>query len=416
MPRSTTITSQALKFPNLDELCDNVGAVRAVSGGSREPVTVSVAGFCYKVDFQKHTVTESFWQRLRRCLDHCRGRKHPTTYEVRQQLFKSHHFTSPQVAFWVLANQAEKARAIALLEGHSPDIIPAITHRGSAPQLDHIDLTAYSTLGVGTCGVVEQTMAGNVAGPLWVMKCPRSLGMERFFTSEVALLRQLEHPNIVRCQPALHHGRELVMEDGGVSMYSLCTQPGMGLSKEKFLRLLEQLLMGLVYLHQQNIVHRDIKVDNILVSAQTGHLQITDFGLAAQLGSTGYCPPMVGAGSYMAPEMILGQAHGRGVDMYGAGFTLYTMCSGGFLNFDAGFNGEQGIISTQTVSWLVERAVNGLPQFTGREKQQMRLLMESMLRRDPETRITAEEALSFVRTVLMGKTTETSNAQHSSSL
>ncbi len=400
MPHSTTVTtSQASNsFASLAELGANVRGLKEQSQGGSKPVTVKVAGCSFKVDFRNRKVTEGFCQRLRRCFDYCRGRKHNTTGDVYKQLFQSVHLTSPETAFWVLANQAARERAMRSLEGAARADFPTVTRPGQAPDLSHIQLEAFSTLGIGAYGIAEDTMAGNSAGPLWVWKRPREMGRAAFLAFELEQARNLRHPNIIHYEPALYNGTDIVMEHGGVPLFNLCTQPSMGLGREAFVDLLVQLLQGLVYLHDNNIVHRDIKAANILVDPQTRQLRIADFGLAMHLGATGCCQQDLGSSNYLAPEVILGQPHRTEPDIYSAGDLLYFMCTGEALNPIAEYQRGQYIVPAQTICERVEQAVEGLCGFTASEKKQMMVLMMCMLKHKPEERITAREALELVRT------------------
>jgi calcium-dependent protein kinase len=106
----------------------------------------------------------------------------------------------------------------------------------------------------------------------------------------------------------------------------------------------KQILQGLHYLHQQGVVHRDIKLDNILIKGdhEYGDVKIADFGLSAlvQMNQRGYdrdqsskrkeftgLKEMWGTATYFAPEVI-DCAYGPQADMWSAGVILYEMLSG----------------------------------------------------------------------------------------
>ena len=108
--------------------------------------------------------------------------------------------------------------------------------------------------------------------------------------------------------------------------------------------LFKQILQGVHYLHSQGIVHRDLKLDNVLLSGNvhTGEVKIADFGLSAlvKLGANGYdrtesskrkeykgLREMWGTASYFAPELI-GGAYGPQADVWSIGCILYEMLSG----------------------------------------------------------------------------------------
>jgi serine/threonine protein kinase len=89
---------------------------------------------------------------------------------------------------------------------------------------------------------------------------------------------------------------------------------------------------GLEYAHQQGVVHRDIKPDNILLDAKTGRARVTDFGIAraaaeeSRLTATGMA---VGTPAYMSPEQAIGEREVDGrTDIYSLGIVAYQMLAG----------------------------------------------------------------------------------------
>ncbi|XP_044155411.1 protein kinase C delta type-like [Bufo gargarizans] len=86
-----------------------------------------------------------------------------------------------------------------------------------------------------------------------------------------------------------------------------------------------ELVCGIQFLHSKGIVHRDLKPENILV-AETGHIKITDFGLALEnmLGDR-TATEYAGTEGYVAPEMLAGEEYGVGVDWYSFGVILNEM-------------------------------------------------------------------------------------------
>ena len=80
--------------------------------------------------------------------------------------------------------------------------------------------------------------------------------------------------------------------------------------------------LGVQALHKKNILHRDIKLENILVTDQTEDtgVRIGDMGSAIQLDSpTGTTSFMIGTPGYIAPEMLLGEAYGLAYDVWAIG-------------------------------------------------------------------------------------------------
>ena len=164
----------------------------------------------------------------------------------------------------------------------------------------------------------------------------KDLNLHRFtthiFLLELRFLLSLQHPNIVTFQSLEHTatGRYLVMDycEGG-TLRSLMSEDG-GLNLPQSLKLVADILMGLEHAHQRNIVHCDIKPENILLSvtAASWTARISDFGIARlsqemseqDLGNTG-------SPAYMAPERFYGQ-YSLTSDLYSVGILLYELIAG----------------------------------------------------------------------------------------
>ena len=91
----------------------------------------------------------------------------------------------------------------------------------------------------------------------------------------------------------------------------------------------KQIILALSYIHSNNIVHRDIKLDNILIDLDN-KIKICDFGVSKRLSANNeVMKEQCGTPAYMAPEIIRGNGYeGYGVDIWSAGVVLYALLSG----------------------------------------------------------------------------------------
>lgn len=86
-----------------------------------------------------------------------------------------------------------------------------------------------------------------------------------------------------------------------------------------------EILLSIEYLHNQDIIYRDLKPENLLLDKE-GHVKITDFGFAKRIDHRTYT--LCGTPDYLAPEIILNKGHGKPVDWWATGVLIYEMLAG----------------------------------------------------------------------------------------
>lgn len=89
-----------------------------------------------------------------------------------------------------------------------------------------------------------------------------------------------------------------------------------------------QIVMAIGHLHSKGIMHRDLKLENVLVS-ESGYLKIIDYGLAKLSSDTSLAQTYCGTPEYLAPEMIQGTGHDQTVDWWAVGILTYELMIGG---------------------------------------------------------------------------------------
>ena len=204
----------------------------------------------------------------------------------------------------------------------------------------------------------------------------------RRVTDEAANAARLQDPHIVTIYD--------VVEDDGNPVVVMERVDGKSLAQllheRRALPLPEALAIGegiaraLAQAHRAGIIHRDVKPSNVLIS-DAGEVKLTDFGIAralaseqARLTQTGM---IVGSVSYLAPEIVRGEAPTPAADVYALGIVMYQMLRG-----EAPFSGSDPFAialahTSQPVPSL--RDVPGIPR-------QLSTLLEKMLAKDPRER------------------------------
>uniref|UniRef100_S4RZR0 Uncharacterized protein n=1 Tax=Petromyzon marinus TaxID=7757 RepID=S4RZR0_PETMA len=162
-------------------------------------------------------------------------------------------------------------------------------------------------------------------------KAMKKAGMLNTFRNEVEIHCQLKHPSVLELYTCFEDQNYvyLVLEmcnNGEVGRY--LKAKGTPFSEEQVRHFMKQTVHGMLYLHSHGILHRDLTLSNLLLTADM-NIKIADFGLAAQLR----LPEekhftMCGTPNYISPEIATRGAHGLESDVWSLGCMLYTMLVG----------------------------------------------------------------------------------------
>lgn len=153
-----------------------------------------------------------------------------------------------------------------------------------------------------------------------------SAEMAERFNREIRVLASLNHPNIASLHNAFQDGDQLVMVMEYVEGTDLTRRLSSGISIEQALDFTRQILRALEYAHSQNIIHRDIKSSNIMVTPSCC-IKLLDFGLALSGPDTRLTTSggLVGSMHYISPEQLSGESPDARSDLYAVGVTLYEL-------------------------------------------------------------------------------------------
>ncbi|XP_069568482.1 ribosomal protein S6 kinase-related protein-like [Brachyistius frenatus] len=148
---------------------------------------------------------------------------------------------------------------------------------------------------------------------------------------EVIIQRQLKHPFIHNLQDCWQTQRHLFIMCDYCSTGDLYTCWSLkGRFEEEEVRLFAaELGSALGFLHDLGLMHRDIKMENVLLSDR-GHLRLSDFGLSRRLKRGGRAFTICGTIQYMAPEVLSGGPYNHAVDWWSLGIMLFSLVTGEF--------------------------------------------------------------------------------------
>ena len=280
------------------------------------------------------------------------------------------------------------------------------------------DVKEFRKLSQGSHGETELTYRG-VAGPLEVKKTLHDA--EDSAEAEHNLLKRLDHPNIIKALPgekgAEDHEGTYFMKNGGVALKKLVQTPKQRklippqdrklIPPQQFVSITQQMASALEYLREEQVLHRDIKPDNIVID-QGGIIKLVDFGISYDGKTQNYCKEWsYGSPPFMEPhtkELWVGPQYSDTGDMFAAGQTLFQLLTGRPIEF-RGFCEQQGIDNFEDGSWEAYKEKQGLDKditrklnesLEGQPKEYIEKvtdLIRKMVEPDPSLRINPKELL-----------------------
>ena len=143
--------------------------------------------------------------------------------------------------------------------------------------------------------------------------------MKKHFKREAMLLSSLNHPGIIAIFEVMETKNHycLVLEYGGENLCDFVRAQRRGRIDETTSRgISRQLVSAVSYMHAKNVIHRDIKLENILVNQSNKKVKLTDFGLSNTCDKKTLLTTHCGSPEYAAPELHLGKSYSYEVDIW----------------------------------------------------------------------------------------------------
>ncbi|MGD0388110.1 MAG: protein kinase [Tepidisphaeraceae bacterium] len=181
---------------------------------------------------------------------------------------------------------------------------------------------------------IDQTTDGVVALKVPFMQFESDPGFYQRFQREQAIGKALQHPYILKMMDdeSMNKTRPyIVMEYLEGQTLGHLMQTIRPMPEPDALKIASRICEALHYMHEHDVVHRDLKPDNIMI-CNDGSIRIMDFGIAkmesARRLTFGGFTPAMGTPDYMAPEQVKGKRGDRRTDIYSLGAILYEMVTG----------------------------------------------------------------------------------------
>uniref|UniRef100_A0A6N2JXJ1 Protein kinase domain-containing protein n=1 Tax=Salix viminalis TaxID=40686 RepID=A0A6N2JXJ1_SALVM len=253
-------------------------------------------------------------------------------------------------------------------------------------------------IGSGSYGAVHLAI-NKVTGGLFVAKCAHSGVSSKSLEHEASILESLDSPYMVRCmgkgwQKGSDGGAKLnvFMEYmAGGSLSDMAEKFGGAVDEEVIRLYTKQILNGLKYLHENGIVHCDLKCKNVLLGS-SGNIKLADFGCAQRLKDPDRngklaCSWQSAGGTplWMAPEVLRKEGLDFSSDIWSLGCTVIEMATG---RPPWGYTASDPMAVVLKIAFSNER-----PKFPAHLSEEGMDFLAKCLERDPESRWTAEELL-----------------------
>ncbi|KAJ7416002.1 hypothetical protein WISP_74715 [Willisornis vidua] len=208
---------------------------------------------------------------------------------------------------------------------------------------------ADEVLGSGQFGIVyggKHRKTGRDVAIKVIDKMRFPTKQESQLRNEVAILQNLHHPGIVNLECMFETPERVfvVMEKLHGDMLEMILSSEKSRLPERITKfMVTQILVALRNLHFKNIVHCDLKPENVLLASAEPFPQVKlcDFGFARIIGEKSFRRSVVGTPAYLAPEVLRSKGYNRSLDMWSVGVIVYVSLSGTFpFNEDEDINDQ----------------------------------------------------------------------------
>ena len=274
------------------------------------------------------------------------------------------------------------------------------------------DITLLNVLGKGSFGTVFLSKKDGKNSYFATKQIDRAMAdkpsFQKYFKNELLILRELNHPNIVHLEDLKSDNKYyyIVMEYINGGSLTDCLKQyqkrnnGKSFPEEIVQYLMRQIVNAIKYIHSKHIIHRDLKLDNIMVSFDNEYdknnynmmrstIKIIDFGFAIQLTQNNLASSVLGSPINMDPAILKEMANrGKKINQLGYDqkadiWSLGTICYELLIG--------QSVFNAETMNELVKKVENGNYSVPTSVSSEMVSFLNGMLQYKGENRLSAEE-------------------------
>lgn len=252
------------------------------------------------------------------------------------------------------------------------------------------DYQIIKQLGSGTYSVVYEVLdkEANQHFAMKEIKFDRLSSKEKEYTNtEVRILKEIQHPNLIKFEKSFLAGSnfyiimELATEGDLQKKIQSYEEKHQNFPIETIWRFTYQIVLGLQALHDNKILHRDIKASNIFIM-QDGKVKIGDFNIGKELSETTMCTK-IGTPVMMSPEIWNGEPYNSKTDIWSLGCLVYHMAAL-----------KPPFVAESYAALYMKISKNKVPQLLNYPKS-LNKFIQSLLKKNPKLRPTCAEILKF---------------------
>ncbi|XP_025833492.1 twitchin isoform X4 [Agrilus planipennis] len=252
------------------------------------------------------------------------------------------------------------------------------------------DYDILEEIGTGAFGVVHrcrERKTGNIFAAKFI---PVSHAMEKeLIRKEIDIMNQLHHPKLINLHDAFEDDDEMVLIYeflSGGELFERITAEGYQMSEAEVINYMRQICEGIKHMHERNIIHLDVKPENIMCQTKKStNIKLIDFGLATKLDPNEVVKISTGTAEFAAPEIVEREPVGFYTDMWAVGVLAYVLLSG--LSPFAGENDIETLKNVKNCDWEFDEEAFGNVSEEGKD------FIRRLLLKNKEKRMTAQECL-----------------------